>query len=86
MKYFSMLIKPASSKCNINCKYCFYSDIANLRCIKDYGIMDKETSEILIKKTLGFFNEEANITFAFQGGEPTVAGLNYWFFKWFFKL
>ena len=32
---------------------------------------------LLIDKTLGFFHEEVTITFAFQGGEPTVAGLDY---------
>lgn len=77
MKFFSMLIKPASSKCNLNCKYCFYSDVADNRSIPDYGIMNKETSEILIKKCLDYFQEETTFTFAFQGGEPTVAGLDY---------
>ncbi len=77
MKYFSVLIKPASSKCNINCKYCFYCDVANIRSVADYGIMSKETTEILIKKVLDAFEEEVTITFAFQGGEPTVAGLSY---------
>lgn len=28
MKYFSMLIKPASSLCNLRCRYCFYCDVA----------------------------------------------------------
>lgn len=77
MKYFSMLIKPASSKCNINCKYCFYSDVANIRCIKDYGIMSETTMNNLIEKTLNYFKSETVITYAFQGGEPTIAGLNY---------
>lgn len=36
--------------------------------------MSKDTVEILIDKAL---NDAKDITFAFQGGEPTVAGLEY---------
>ena len=77
MKYFSMLIKPASSLCNLRCRYCFYCDVAENREISSYGVMNEETMKILIDKTLDFFHEEVTITFAFQGGEPTVAGLDY---------
>lgn len=77
VKYFSVLIKPASSKCNINCKYCFYSDVANLRNIPDYGIMSHGTSFNLINSVFNHFKEEVTITFAFQGGEPTIAGLSF---------
>ena len=74
MRTSSYLIKPASSICNMNCQYCFYSDVSKQR--KDYskGIMAKETVELLIDKAL---NDAQEITFSFQGGEPTMAGLNY---------
>ena len=26
MKYMQMMIKPASSNCNLKCSYCFYED------------------------------------------------------------
>lgn len=42
--------------------------------------MDNETAEILIKKSLQYANGN-NAAFAFQGGEPTLAGLD--FFKFF---
>lgn len=72
-----MLIKPASSLCNLRCKYCFYEDVSNNRCNKSFGIMQQATSEALIDEVLSTFTEEITITFAFQGGEPTVAGLDY---------
>ena len=74
MRTSSYLIKPASSICNMSCQYCFYSDVSKQR--KDYskGIMAKETVELLIDKAL---NDAQEITFSFQGGEPTMAGLNY---------
>ena len=45
-----------------------------------FGIMQKETAEILIKKAL-LYSDGSNVAFAFQGGEPTLAGLD--FFRFF---
>jgi len=50
----SLLIKPASSNCNMRCKYCFYHSLAENRDVRSYGIMDIETLEILVEKTLNF--------------------------------
>ena len=77
MKYFSMLIKPASSLCNYKCSYCFYNDVATQREIPCLGIMDDYTVDSIIDKTIGYFNEPVTITYAFQGGEPTCAGIEY---------
>lgn len=76
MPPISMLIKPASSLCNMRCKYCFYSDEAANRGVGSYGIMTAETTEAVIKRA----TEEAtgSVTFAFQGGEPTIAGIGYY--------
>ncbi len=77
MSSISILIKPASSSCNLRCKYCFYSDVADNRDVVSHGIMSEDTMTSLIKK--GFEEDTKAISFAFQGGEPTVAGLD--FFK-----
>lgn len=77
MPPISLLIKPASSNCNLRCKYCFYHSVAESRDTKSYGVMDMDTLETMVKKTLEF--ADGVCTFAFQGGEPTVAGLD--FFK-----
>lgn len=76
MKYISFLIKPASSLCNMRCRYCFYYDVADHREVRSYGIMQEDTMHALIDRALGL-DDEADITFAFQGGEPTIAGLSY---------
>ena len=78
MKFITLLIKPASSKCQMHCKYCFYLDECDNRNISDCGIMSLETTHHLIEKVLNQFNEQSLITFSFQGGEPTIASLN-WF-------
>lgn len=77
MGALSLLIKPASSSCNMKCKYCFYSDVASNREIANYGMMSGETIEIIIKKAFEY--ADTVINFGFQGGEPTLAGLG--FFK-----
>ena len=44
--------------------------------------METETAEILIKKALSYAKGES-VAFSFQGGEPTIAGLD--FFRFFVK-
>ncbi|SHE52218.1 anaerobic sulfatase maturase [Alkalibacter saccharofermentans] len=82
MPAITMLIKPASSSCNLRCKYCFYYDTAENRDIANYGIMKEDTLEAIVKKAFEY--GEYHVGFAFQGGEPTLAGLD--FFKTFIKL
>lgn len=72
----ALLIKPVSSGCNLNCRYCFYHDISNNREIKNYGKIDLPLTDTLIKKALE--SDSKHIVFAFQGGEPTLIGLDYY--------
>src|SRR6202165_3250925 len=70
----SLLIKPASAVCNLDCSYCFYLD----READPYKAlparrMTMETLERLVDTWLFYSYPES--TFAFQGGEPTLAGL-----------
>ena len=73
MPPISFLIKPASSDCNLRCRYCFYSSEAEQRNVASYGLMKEETLEAIVKKGLAY--ADGVCTFAFQGGEPTLAGL-----------
>ncbi len=68
-----VLIKPASSLCNMRCAYCFYADVAEHRGQKSYGVMSEETLEALTART--FADATGSAGFMFQGGEPTLAGL-----------
>ncbi|MGI5989989.1 MAG: anaerobic sulfatase maturase [Lachnospiraceae bacterium] len=78
----SVLIKPASSQCNLACSYCFYHDEAKNRGTASYGTMSEQTAECIVRKILG--QGTGTYTFAFQGGEPLLAGLP--FFENFFHL
>lgn len=75
MALHTVLIKPASGLCNMRCEYCFYCDEIENRTVKSYGMMSEETIQNLIKKAL--FQAENEICFAFQGGEPTLRGLEF---------
>ena len=76
MPALSIMIKPASALCNLRCAYCFYRDVAENRTQNEYGIMTRETEQALIEKALDFA-DGAPVSFVFQGGEPTLAGLDY---------
>lgn len=76
MPPITILIKPTSSLCNMRCRYCFYNDVAENREIKSYGMMSTETLEILVEKALKYSDKMCS--FAFQGGEPTLAGLDFY--------
>lgn len=75
MKQISFLIKPASSVCNLRCQYCFYADEAAHRAQANMGLMAPETVELLLAQAYGAVDRPGFISFTFQGGEPTVAGL-----------
>jgi uncharacterized protein len=69
----ALLIKPASAVCNLDCSYCFYLD----RGADPYSAlparrMTQDTLERLVDSYL--FYSYPHSTFVFQGGEPTLAG------------
>src|SRR5580698_4340452 len=72
----SLLIKPASAVCNLDCEYCFYLD----RDADPYKAlparrMTIDTLERLVKSYLSYSFPQSS--FIFQGGEPTLAGLDF---------
>ncbi len=76
MPPLSLLIKPASGNCNMRCKYCFYIDEMNKRDLPSYGMMSEETLYQVISKSLAY--AQGQCTIAFQGGEPTLAGVAFY--------
>lgn len=72
MPPISVLMKPSSGMCNMSCEYCFYCDEAQKRVQESYGFMSEQTLKNVIRKTL--LRAEGSITFAYQGGEPTLRG------------
>lgn len=77
MKKVSVLIKPASSLCQLRCKYCFYANVSSLREVKSYGKMKLDTAQKLIDNVYKDLEDGDELSIAFQGGEPTLAGLKF---------
>ena len=68
MPYINLLIKPASSLCNMRCRYCFYQDEAANRTQSDMGIMSPDTARLLIQQSFDAAGPQGGLGIAFQGG------------------
>lgn len=73
----TLLIKPVSGRCDMHCKYCFYREETALREGYKAEKMTEATLENTIRKAIAC--SERSVSFTFQGGEPTLAGIE--FFK-----
>ncbi len=74
----SLLIKPVSGDCNLHCTYCFYHE----RPTDPYKAearhrMSAEVLEALIAQGMRLDPNRRQATFGWQGGEPTLAGLDF---------
>ena len=76
MPPLSMMIKPVSSACSMRCAYCFYADVSASRAVKSYGVMSRDTMRALIRRAFAY--ADGAVSFAFQGGEPTLAGVDFY--------
>lgn len=81
MQVVNMLIKP-SGLCNMRCRYCFYAELSAARTQTGDGMMQDETLDALVRGA--FESAEERVVFGFQGGEPLMAGLD--FFRRFIEL
>ncbi len=74
-KPFSLLIKPASADCNLNCKYCFYLGHSGLYPVAKIHRMTVEILEKMISSYMSI--EQPVYSFGWQGGEPTLMGVDF---------
>lgn len=64
------MAKPAGSRCNLDCRYCFY--IAK----PQQPMMDDVTLDAFIQQHIDA-QPGPEVQFAWQGGEPTLCGLDF---------
>jgi len=73
---FSIMAKPAGPLCNLDCTYCYYLEKKLLYPgIKDFRMPD-DVLENFIKQYIESVDIPA-VTFVWQGGEPTIAGIDF---------
>lgn len=76
MSAITIMVKPVSGACNMNCRYCFYSDVMAHRETAVYPGMSIETLETLVRRAFRY--ADGPVSFSFQGGEPTLAGVEFY--------
>ncbi len=71
----SLLVKPAGPDCNLACKYCFYARKKALYPRSKRHRMSPQVTEEMLRQYMAMSPQVA--TFAWQGGEPTLMGLDF---------
>jgi uncharacterized protein len=72
---FHLLSKPSGSTCNIDCKYCFFLSKEALYPNEKHR-MSAATLEAYIRQLLES-HRDPEVTVAWQGGEPTLMGVDF---------
>jgi uncharacterized protein len=73
---FHLLAKPSGSACNLDCAYCFFLDKAALYPGSKFRMSDTMLEEY-IRQTIESHQAEV-VNLAWQGGEPTLMGLDFY--------
>lgn len=74
---FQVMLKPAGSSCNLNCTYCYYLEKSKLysgsrQMRMSIGLLENFTKQFIEAQ------EVPVVTFTWQGGEPTLMGLDFY--------
>lgn len=73
---FHVMSKPTGAICNLDCQYCFF--LSKEALYPDSGFrMDPEVHEAYIGQLLAAQRGVPEVVVAFQGGEPTLMGLDF---------
>jgi uncharacterized protein len=72
---FHIMAKPTGSACNLNCDYCFFLKKEKLYAGSGFRMSD-EVHEAYIRQLLEA-HQVSQVTVAWQGGEPTLMGLDF---------
>jgi uncharacterized protein len=72
---FSLLVKPSGAACNLDCQYCFFLSKEALYPESNFRMTD-ELLERYLRQLLEA-QPDREVTVAWQGGEPTLMGLDF---------
>ena len=77
-----VMFKTVSTDCNLDCSYCYYRE--SLEGSRIRRRIDRGMLETFIPHYMDYVSDTGAARFAWQGGEPTLAGLD--FFRWVVEL
>ena len=75
LRAFHVMAKPTGAQCNLKCDYCFFLNKGLLYLDSDFRMSD-ETMETYIRQAIEG-HHVPEVTIAWQGGEPTLMGLDF---------
>lgn len=70
------MAKPVSSTCNLDCTYCYYLSKETLPGGPPTGRMSDEVLELFVRQYIAS-SPGPEVIFSWQGGEPTLLGLDF---------
>ena len=73
-RYFHVLAKPTGAVCNLDCTYCFFLSKESLYPGSEFRMAD-DLLELYLRQLLE--SQPEQVTIAWQGGEPTLMGLEF---------
>lgn len=73
---FHVMLKPAGAGCNLACAYCFYLDKGSLYPHSDFRMSESLLETFTCQYVAAQRGQE--VPFAWQGGEPTLMGLEFY--------
>jgi uncharacterized protein len=76
---FQLMAKPIGPRCNLACTYCFYREKEAFYAGEENWRMRDAVLEAYVREYLACRARAPEVSFAWQGGEPTLMGLD--FFK-----
>jgi uncharacterized protein len=71
---FFVMAKPAAAACNLTCHYCYYRRRPEMPASRR---MSGAVLEAYIRDTIAAHAGAAEVSFSWQGGEPTLAGIEF---------
>lgn len=74
---FHLMTKPIGSRCNLDCSYCFYLEKEKLYTDRGGMRMTREVLETYIRDYIAA-QPGPVVHFAWQGGEPTLLGVDFY--------
>jgi serine-type anaerobic sulfatase-maturating enzyme len=73
---FHLLAKPTGAQCNLDCDYCFFLSKEMLYPDSRFRMSDEQL-DVYLRQLIESHARVPEVTIAWQGGEPTLMGLDF---------
>ena len=75
-EHFHVMSKPTGAVCNLDCEYCFFLSKEQLYPDSEFR-MAPEVHETYLEQLFAAHPADAEVSVSYQGGEPTLMGLEF---------